>query len=258
MTLAARLRAPLDGERTAAIAELGARETADADEVEALVECLGHARKAVQRAAAEACAGLAGKGVPIRPALARALTGSDAGRRFGAAFALSLLGEPPVESLPVLLEALGAEDGDLRWAAADIVRRLRDRDAVVAALRPLVASGSGPQRKMALYCLRDLGARSPEIEQAALWALGDPEWDVRLAAVATLARLSTDRAAAADRLVLALEDDDPRLRRAAAAGLGLLGVSAATVLAALQAAVQSPDPALRRAAEGALRQLTAG
>src|SRR6266403_381770 len=174
----------------------------------------------------------------------------------GAAFALSLAGDPPAASLPVLLETLGADDGDLRWAAAGIVVRLQhERAALVESLRTLVASGNAAQRKMALYCLRDLEACTPAVEQAVLHALGDADRDVRLAAVATLARLARDRGAAAAKLVHALETGDERVRRAAAAALGALGERSAPVLAALGAASASPDPSLRRAAEGALRQL---
>src|SRR5439155_13215653 len=176
-------------------------------------------------------------------------------RRWGAAFALSLAGDPPAATLPVLLETLGADDGDLRWAAAGIVVRLGDQAALVGSLCALVTSGNAAQRKMALYCLRDLDARTSEVEQALLHALGDADRDVRLAAVATLARLARDRGGAAERLVHALETGDERVRRAAAAGLGALGERSASVLAALRAASVSVDPSLRRAAAGALRQL---
>ena len=148
-----------------------------------------------------------------------------------------------------------ADDGDLRWAAAGIVVRLRDRAALVGSLCALLASRNATQRKMALYCLRDLETRAPEVQQAVLQALGDADRDVRLAAIATLARLALDRGGAAERLVHALETGDERVRRAAAAALGALGERSAPVLAALGAASASPDPSLRRAAKGALRQL---
>jgi hypothetical protein len=109
-------------------------------------------------------------------------------QRWGAAFALARLGDPPLETLPVVLETLGGDDGDLRWAAAEILRRVPERARVVEALEGLLRTGNGAQRKMSLYCLRDLGARAPEIEQSALWALGDELRDVRLAAIAWLAR----------------------------------------------------------------------
>src|SRR5437016_5649329 len=106
---------------------------------------------------------------PSRPAISsptgrpsRASSPRCAGRRpragGGARPSFSLAGEPPAPTLPVLLETLGADGGDLRWAAADIVVRLRDRAGLVGSLRGLVTSGNAGQRKMALYCLRDIDA----------------------------------------------------------------------------------------------------
>ena len=257
MTLADRLRAPDPEVCRAAIAELAERGKATPEELAALADCLGAGRKAVERPAAEAFAALAARGAPVDEVLLAALASPLPRRRWGAAFALSLAGDPPAATLPVLLETLGADDGDLRWAAAGIVVRLRDRAALVGSLRALLASRNATQRKMALYCLRDLETRAPEVEQAVLQALGDADRDVRLAAIATLARLALDRGGAAERLVHALETGDERVRRAAAAGLGALGERSAPVLAALRAASASPDASLRRAAEGALRQLGA-
>jgi HEAT repeat protein len=257
MTLADRLRSADPDERSAAIAEIARRTSVEAGELEALADCLGHARKAIQRPAADACAALSAQGIDVRPVLAAALASPLARQRWGAAFAFARLGAPPLETLPVVLETLGGDDGDLRWAAAEILRRVPERARVVAALEDLLRSGNGAQRKMSLYCLRDLGVRAPEIEQAALSALGDELREVRLAAIAWLARLATDRAAAADRMLIALAGGDPQLRRAAAAGLGLLGERSERVLGALRDACATPDPSLRRAAEGALRQLGA-
>jgi HEAT repeat protein len=255
MTLADRLRSQDEAERRAAVAAVVAQGGADADELAALVECLGHGRKAIERPAAEAFAVLAGRGVPVRDVLLAALTAPHPRRRWGAAYALSLVGEPPAATLPVLLDTLGADDGDLRWAAAGVVVRVVDRAAVVDGLGRLLGGSNAPQRKMALYCLRDLGVRTPETERAITGALGDADRDVQLAAMATLARLALDRGAAAARLVRVLETADARLRRAAAAALGALGERSTPVVAALRTAGASGDDSLRRAAEGALRLL---
>ena len=173
MTLAERLRSEGMEDRVAAIAALRERGSAAPEELAALADCLGHPRKAVQRPAAEAFAALGGTEVAVGPVLDRALASPDARQRWGAAFALSLVGDPPPHTLPVLLETIGADDGDVRWAAATILLRMRDRDGLVAPLAALVAGGNPAQRKMALYCLRDLDARAPEVERAVLSALGD-------------------------------------------------------------------------------------
>jgi HEAT repeat protein len=253
MTVAERLRSA----DVTAMEEVAARGTAAPDELAALVGCLGHERKAVQRPAAETFATLAARDPTARAALDGALASGSLRQRWGAAFALSLGSDPPAAIVPVLLDTLGADDGDLRWAAAAILLGLRDRDPIAAGLRRLLDAGNAAQRKMALYCLRDLGVRSPDVQSAAIGALADADEGVRLAAMAALARLATDRAAAATHLVGALETASERVRRAAAAALGVLGERTPPVVAALEAAAASPDAALARAAAGAMRALSA-
>jgi HEAT repeat protein len=257
VTFADRLRSPDAAVRTAAIRELAALAAAVPEELEALAECLGHARKAVQRPAAETFAALDAAGVDVGPILERSLESADPRRRWGAAFALSLLGEPPARTLPVLLEALGVDDGDVRWAAASIVLRMHHRADLVAAMTGLLTRGSATQRKMALYCLRQLDVRSASVEGAVASALGDTAWDVRLAAISVLPHVALDRAAAATRLVAELSAPDARFRRAAAAALGTLGHRAEPVVAALRVAAADADTSLRKAAEGALGRLAA-
>src|SRR5207245_2588860 len=85
-------------------------------------------------------------------------------------------------------------------------------------LRGLLQTGNAAQRKMALYCLRDLDVRAPDLDEALVRLLDDEDRDVQLAAISSLARLATDRAGAAARLMRALDARDPRLRRAAGPG----------------------------------------
>jgi HEAT repeat protein len=241
--------------RLAAIAEIAAAGVATAAETAALGACLGHERKVVQRRAGEALAALAARGVDVAPLLRAGLAASEFRARWGAAYALALSGPPPPEALPVLLEALGADDGDLRWAAARIVAGLAKSPALLSDLRTLARAGNAPARKMALYCLRDLDVRDPASEATAVESLRDPDPHVRLAAQATLARVAVDRATAAQYLLAALAEAPIAERRAAAAALGTLGVATRSVLFALHAAADEDDPPLARAARGALRRL---
>src|SRR5206468_2882544 len=138
--------------------------------------CLGAGRKVVERPAAEAFATLAARGAPVEDVLLAALASPLPRRRWGAAFALSLVGNPPAATLPVLLETLGADDGDLRWAAAPIVRALETGDErvrraaaaglgalgersapVLAALHAASASADRSLRRAAEGALRQLG-----------------------------------------------------------------------------------------------------
>lgn len=256
MTRASRLRSSSVEERAAAIAELADAVGADEAEIAALIDCLGHERKAIQRPAAEAAAALARRGVPVRGALYAALAEEPFRRRWGVAYALARLGDPPAAILPVLLEALGCDDGDIRWASAAIALGLADREAVLSALSTLLRAGNPAQRKMALYCLRDLEVRTPGVEAAATGALDDADAGVRLAAVSSLPRLACDRSAVAIRLLATLERGTDQERRAAGAALGTLGERSAEVLAALEVAAASGDQGLRRASARSLRLLS--
>jgi HEAT repeat protein len=240
------------------IAEIAARGRADEADLAFLLAVLGADTKAEQRGAAEAIAVLARAGVAVDPLLARALGDEAPRRRWGAVYAWSRLGPVPPACVPVLLDALGAVDGDLRWAAATIIRALGDRPEVHTALRELLHSANGLQRKMALYCLRDLGSRGSTLELEMLAALDDPDPAVRLAAMSALVQLAGDRPAAARAVALRLHDVEAGVSRAAAAALGRLGEADDDVIDALRRARDAGDPALTRAAARALAALGCG
>jgi HEAT repeat protein len=234
-----------------------------------LLEALGHERKAVQRTAAEALA-LWSRSTPDLADGLRALVRSGSLRhRFGAAFALAKLGPDP-ETLPVLLEALGEADGDLRWAAATLVVDLvRRRPELRERLLELARDGTAAQRKMSIYCLRDLepgtptalrGYRAGEGEPFAAILLANLNHDdpgVRLAALAALGKGFPAREAALRAVLRACrEDPDPGVRRAAVSRLGDFPSAAEDddARALLAEAGTSDDPALRRAAETVRRR----
>jgi HEAT repeat protein len=255
VTIVDRLRTSALDERLAAIAELAAHEHPEPGELQALAACLGSPPKVLQRHAAEAFAALHRQGVAVTALLLAGLQAPDRQQRWGAAYALSRIGPAPAQALPVLLECLGVDDGDLRWAAADILVHMARDTHLVGALQQLLADGNPAQRKMAAYCLRDLEVRTPAVEQAVRAALADAAPGVRMAAILGLARLGSERAALALQVAAMLTDADAGVRRAAAAALGTLGESTEPVLAALHAAAASPDPSLQRAATGALHRL---
>lgn len=257
------------------------------DDLAALLERLGSERKAEQRRAADEAAALArtddfvavrlrellgGKPEPSTspspvPPHSSLVVSSPAHDppgfrlRWGAAFALSLRGEIPSAALPTLLEALGADDGDLRWSAAELLKTLARNDpaaAVVAAVMSLAGSGSPAQRRMAVYLLRDLEVRDAAALAVVEQALTAVEPGVRLAALSALPRLTEDRAAAAARIVSLVADPEAGVRRAAVVALGRLGEGCAAVLAALHGCAQSDDDSLRRAARRSLEKLGAG
>ena len=249
-----RLRSADATEQLAAIAEIRTRALSTAPELEALTDCLRAPLTAVRRAAAETLAALAQTAPAVRDRLAATLQAPDPALRWGAAYGLSRLGPAPPESLSTVLDALGSDDGDVRWAAAAILAGMPHRETVVSQLVGVVRDGSPAQRKMALYCLRDLGASVPGIDAVLLAAVDDADVGVRLAAITALCRVAMDRAAASRRLLAALNDADARVRRSAAAALGALGLSTPALRERLRAAAAG-DPSLRRAARRSLQLL---
>jgi len=241
----------------AELAAIAARGHADAADLASIRDALGAGTKAVQRGAAETLAALVRAGQAVDDLLASALVDPAPRRRWGAAYAWSRIGTVPPACLPVLLEALASDDGDLRWASAAILREIGDRAGLVHALRGLRTSPSPVQRKMALYCLRDLNVRAAGVEAEIRGALDDPAAAVRLAAMSALASLAEDRPAAARALLARLDDEEAGVRRAAAAALGRLGAIDAGVISALRGALGTDDPGLVRAAAGALAALDA-
>ena len=194
----------------------------------------------------------------LRARVAAELASADPRRRWAAAYALSQVEAAPMDAVPVLLEAMGAADGDLRWASARLLTRAMARAPEVArAIEGLVQSPSPLARKMALYCLRDAG--EPTTARGGIVAaLADADAAVRMAAMAAAAVLLPPDGPVADRIA-ALVDDDPDagVRRAAAATLGRLAVRTAPVVAVLTRASASDDVALARAAGQALSRLDA-
>jgi HEAT repeat protein len=257
MTRADRLRRGSLEDRIAALQEIAASPPPTPGELDAVIECLGDERKAVQRHAAEAASQCARIDSSVVDRLDAVVRTGQWQQRWGAVFALSLFGSVQTSALPTLLEALDRDDGDVRWAAAQLVKELGQRDAsmVTAALLEAAREGHMNQRKMSLYILRDLGLQSGS--GVALDALHAEAIEVRLAALAALVALAPDKAVAAGHVVALVNDEDARMRRVAAAALGRLEVTTDAIISALEAASKTDDAGLRRAADGALRVLAA-
>lgn len=223
-------------------------------DLDVLVRALDHPTKVARRQAAEALGEAGIRDPAVRARLLSELQVGDAARRWTVAYALFLAGDRSERLWPVLCDALGSDDGDLRWAASRLVVALEVADLTE---RLLAALGEGPpaQRKMALYCLRERGERSRAIDAAVTAALEDADSGIRLAAMSALVVVAGESAAAARALQRRLHDRDAGVRRAAAAALGRLGVRTPDVLAALGEAAQAGDDALARAARGALERL---
>lgn len=231
--------------------------------VRALIRCLGAESKAVRRHAAEAAAMAVPHSPAIAPALHALLASASSRARFGAAYALGLIGGDAFDlrTADALYEALGDSDGDVRWAAHDLILRLGGEypAQIRAGLLALAHRGAPDARKMALYCLRDLAPDGEEILAAATLASAADDTHVRLASLAILARLPDRPQASA--IAAQILESDPNLgvRRAAAAALGLISHASPRVIEALErAASRELDSGLSRAARSALKRLAGG
>jgi HEAT repeat protein len=230
--------------------------------VESLISELGDARKSVQRRAIDDLAAIAAAGNPVViERLRDSLASRDRRVRWAAAYALGQIGASAfaMNVADALCEALSDDDGDIRWAAANLIVRLgREFPADIRErLIALGAEGDRNARKMALYCIRDLGISGAELIAVIERAVGDPDVHVRLAALAVLAKLH-DTSDAAARLALAFleSDSDAGVRRAAAVALGNLQNNSPRAAKALRAAAaDESDTSLARAARGALDRM---
>ena len=223
----------------------------------ALVATLTASQRSQQRAAADTLATLVETVPPLVAALERALTVPEQRLRWGAAYTLGHSCARSAAIWPAVREAMALEDGDQRWAAAELACLLaRDDPEVRHGIESAASAPDTTVRKMALYCLRDLAP--PVRVELALGALADGDAGVRLAALALIVRVTgreARRRSAARVAEMVESDPSPGVRRAAAAALGRLGVASPSVLEALARAESNPDRSLARAAAAARREL---
>lgn len=183
-----------------------------------LLDALQENDKAAVRRAVEGLEALAAEFPEVAEALDRRLR---AGPRWSIAYALGRIARPSALCLEVLAGGLGSGDQDLRWATQLLLTDLGKRyPEVRERLQGLLRRGSATQRRMAVYCLRDVGAAGTGLADALLAAVRDPEPLVRVAAATTLAKAPEVGPAALEALrSAAAGDPDARVRNAAAFAL---------------------------------------
>lgn len=182
---------------------------------------LEHPDKAVRRRAADSLAAALAGGDIEADSLRPSLTSPSREVRWGVAFALRSSGRRDAALLEAWMEALGNEDGDVRWAAAAIViEAARGEESLRDRLLTLASSGGPLSRKMALFCLCAAGPRDAS---PFLAALSDEDSFVRLAALTSLGRLGVrDDDVIGAIAAIGSGDCEPRVRRAAVAVLDRL------------------------------------
>ncbi len=198
-------------------------------DIASLIESLAHSDRAVVRTAIDSLVTAGHERPEVRESLNRLLQEVASEKRWPVAYTLGQLSQPSSSCLDTLMEALGSEDPDIRWATLQLLIRLEKNDKrILPLISDLLNSGSPTQRRMAVYCLRDLGLKESSLQ---LRCLGDTDSLVRVAAVTTLSKQSQLSEDVLSVLVrLNSNDPDSRVRSAAAFALERLGISTDKVL----------------------------
>ena len=222
-----------------------------------LIQALDQPDKKAVREAVEALIPMA-KGVrDVAARLCAALDAAPAEKRWPIAYVLAHVSPLSTPCVDALKDALGFDDPDIRWAVAVLLVRLAKQpdSGIAARLTDLVKFGKSTQRRMAVYCLRDIGAQ--DLLGAALQhALADSDPLVRVAAATSLKAFPEIGRGATDQLLrLVAEDLDSRVRVSAVLALAHVGAPTTKILATLNDAIQSPDTKLAKAARAALEIL---
>jgi len=224
------------------------------DKIAALIADLDHSDKPRIRAAVDALIPLAADAPALADELNHLLDDSRGRHPWPAAYVLAHLPHPSQRVFAALLNALDHPDPDIRWAVMLLLVRLAKTDSgIVRLLLELRETGTPTQRRMALYCIRDLNLTDAASLRALLDSLRDGDSMVRVAAVTSLkGRMEIDSSGRKMLYNLFVNDPDLRVRNAAAVTLAQLGSPSEEFLAALKMARASEHAQLRKAATAAI------
>jgi len=157
------------------------------DRLAALIADLDHPDKPTIRAAVDQLIGLARESAQVRTALDRRL--NELGRRnyWPVGYILGHLPQPSGATIRNLLDTLDHREPDIRWAIVLLLVRIAKSEiSIISPLIDLCQSGTANQKRMAIYCLRDLALNDAASLQALLLSLSDSDATVRVAAVTSL------------------------------------------------------------------------
>lgn len=231
--------------------------TRDANTAAGFIDQLDAADKSAIRTAVDRLIELAAHSPDVKNTLIRLLEDRSRTARWPVAYILASLPSPPRTAISILLDTLASEDPDIRWAIALLLIRLAKTDRHTRSrLLDLLGAGDPNQRRMSLYCLRDLNLRDAASLKAMQARLQDSDPLVRVAAILSL-RTRSDTSEEGRELLFDRFSSDPdrRVRHAAALTLAHLGASSRKFLDALNAALKSDDPQMRKAARSAMAVL---
>jgi HEAT repeat protein len=229
----------------------------DAGQIANLIADLDHPDKPTIRAAVDALISLASISPDLQPILDQRLNESGHRNYWPAAYVLGHLPHPSGPVIRNLIEALDHREPDIRWAIALLLVRIAKTEGdLINVLIDLCATGTANQKRMALYCIRDLTLSDAVSLAALLESLRDADPTVRVAAAICLKlRSDLDEVGKSRLLQVYLTDEELKVRNTAAVALANFGSPSAEFLAALKAASQSENDQTKRAAIAALELL---
>lgn len=185
--------------------------------IERILDDLQNRDRAVVRRAVDELVAIAPREPGLSDCLESRLKDENTRWKWPVAYTLGRVVEASPDCLDVLGEGLGSEDQDVRWATQRLLTELgRTQSQVRELLLVLLHGGRPTQRRMAVYCLRDVGLSDDRFAEAVVEACQDPEPLVRVAAVISLKTCHSLAAHTAPLLRRLADDDaDPRVRNAA-------------------------------------------
>jgi len=229
----------------------------DNGQVAELIADLDHPDKPTIRAAVDALISLATASPDIQQTLHQRLIETGHRNYWPAAYILGHFPHPSGAVIQTLIEALDHREPDIRWAIALLmVRIMKTEGDLLNLLVELSKTGTANQKRMALYCIRDLTLSDSVSLAALLEALRDGDPTVRVAATICLKlRSDLDNAGKSLLLQVYLTDKELRVRNTAAVALANLGSPAPEFMNALRKARESDNDQVRKAAITALELL---
>jgi len=226
----------------------------ETDRLAALIADLDHPDKPTLRAAVDELIVLAANSEQVRETLDRRLIESDHKNYWPVAYILGHLAKPSGVAIRILLQTLDHPEPDIRWAISLLLVKIAKRKgSVVNLLIELCRNGTVNQRRMAVYCLRDLELNDAASLQAIIGLLSDADSTVRVAATTSLKNRGDDNERVRQALLESyLNDAEIKVRNAAAVTLASFGAPSEEFLRALKKVAESDDRQAIKAAVVAL------
>jgi HEAT repeat protein len=215
---------------------------------------LDHSEKSKIRAAVDALIPLAANSQELRETLHQLIVDPRRRNPWSVAYVLAHCPRPSPQIIETLLDGLNHREADIRWAIAlQLIHLAKTEPEIVKFLFDLCLTGTSAQKRMAVYCIRDLRLADYNSLQVLLKLLNETDPTVRVAAVISLrVRLDLDANGKQTLLRVFLHDPDFRVRAVAAVTLAKLGAPSNAFLNALREAKSSSHPQLAKAAATAL------